>query len=98
MVRTVALFILALALATALHPISAVAAPPAHQRTPPLDHTLMAFKEQGVWYFLCTAPLYCQRIPPHVQTYAPPPPPCFPVGSSVGPPPAKKPPRAPLIH
>lgn len=98
MIRTVALFFLALTLATALYPISAVAGPPAHQRTPPLDHTLMAFKEQGAWYFLCTAPLYCQRILPHIQTYAPPPPLCFPVGCSVEPPLAKKPPRPPLMY
>ncbi|MGC8660066.1 MAG: hypothetical protein ACP5U1_13435 [Desulfomonilaceae bacterium] len=43
---------------------------------PPLDYTLMGFKEQGAWYFLCTAPEYCKRIPPHYQTYGPPPPYC----------------------
>ncbi|MCL5123271.1 MAG: hypothetical protein M1511_02000 [Deltaproteobacteria bacterium] len=42
---------------------------------PPLDYTLMGFKEQGAWYFLCTAPEYPKRIPPHYQTYGPPPPP-----------------------
>jgi hypothetical protein len=52
-------------------------------KLPPLDDTQMAFKEQGVWYFLCTAPVFCDRIPPHYLTYGPPPaqcppPPCFP--------------------
>ncbi len=46
---------------------------------PPLDETLMAFKEQGVWYFLCEAPVYPYRIPPHYLTFAPPPPPYCPV-------------------
>lgn len=40
----------------------------------PLDETLMSFKEQGVWYFLCTAPVFNCRIPPHYLTYGPPPP------------------------
>jgi len=43
-------------------------------KKPPLDPTLTAFKEQGVWYFLCEAPTYCQRIPPHYLIYGPPPP------------------------
>lgn len=46
--------------------------------SPPLDPTLMGFKEQGVWYFPCVAPVYRWRIPPHYLTYAPPPPPCMP--------------------
>ncbi|AFM27098.1 hypothetical protein [Desulfomonile tiedjei] len=46
---------------------------------PPLDVSLMAFKEQGAWYFLCTAPAFPYRIPPHYATYGPPPPPCGPV-------------------
>jgi hypothetical protein len=40
---------------------------------PPLDPTLMAFKDQGVWYFLCEAPVHNYRIPPHYLTYGPPP-------------------------
>jgi len=46
---------------------------------PPLDPALMGFKESGVWYFPCTAPVYLWRIPPHYLTYAPLPPPCVPV-------------------
>lgn len=45
-------------------------------QTPPLDYTLMGFKEQGAWYFPCVAPEFPKRIPPHYQTYGPPPPPC----------------------
>ncbi|MGC8908872.1 MAG: hypothetical protein ACP5M0_15735 [Desulfomonilaceae bacterium] len=45
----------------------------------PLDASLMAFKEQGVWYDLCEAPAYLVRIPPHYATYGPPPIPCCPV-------------------
>lgn len=47
-----------------------------HAQTPPLDYTLMGFKEQGAWYFPCVAPEFPKRIPPHYQTYGPPPPPC----------------------
>ncbi len=52
---------------------------------PPLDYTLMGFKDQGVWYFPCSAPEFPKRIPPHYQSYGPPPPPycgvpCAPVG------------------
>ena len=55
---------------------------------PPLDYTLMGFKEQGVWYFPCCAPVYNQRIPPHYLTYGPPPPPyCPPPCAPAGPPP-----------
>lgn len=42
---------------------------------PPLDPTLMAMKEAGVWYFLCEAPIYPERIPPHYMTFGPPCPP-----------------------
>ncbi len=48
-------------------------------KEPPLDTTLMGMKEQGVWYFLCAAPTFPHRIPPHYMTYGPPPPPCGPV-------------------
>lgn len=44
----------------------------------PLDVSLMAFKEQGVWYDLCEAPAFHVRIPPHYATYGPPPVPCCP--------------------
>jgi hypothetical protein len=47
-------------------------------KLPPLDDTQMAFKEQGAWYFLCVAPVFCERIPPHYLTYGPPPPQCPP--------------------
>ncbi len=52
--------------------------PPPGFSQPPLDLSLMAFKEQGAWYFLCEAPVYLYRIPPHVLTFAPPPP-CWPM-------------------
>ncbi len=59
---------------------SALAAPPYCSTQPPaLDHTLMAFKGQGAWYFLCSAPVQPCRIPPHRLEIAPPPPPCPPV-------------------
>jgi hypothetical protein len=57
---------------------------------PPLDASLMAFKEQGVWYFLCEAPTYPYRITPHYLTYGPPPP-CGPV-PPCGPPSGPRPP------
>src|SRR5271157_6588737 len=43
---------------------------------PPLDESLIGMKEQGVWYFLCDAPIFFYRIPPHYATFGPPPPPC----------------------
>lgn len=57
-----------------------------------LDPTLTAFKDQGVWYFLCEAPIYNKRIPDHYATYGPPPPPycCPPVHPGV---PNAKPPQ-----
>jgi hypothetical protein len=45
---------------------------------PQLDPTLMGMKEHGAWYFLCEAPIFPYRIPPHYLTYGPPPPPCCP--------------------
>lgn len=56
---------------------------------PPLDPTLMGFKDQGVWYFLCAAPIHIERIPPHYLTYGPPPVPYCP-------PPAPCPPQVPV--
>jgi len=58
------------------------------RRGPALDYTLMAFKEQGIWYFLCCAPEYGLRIPPHYLTFGPPPPhycppPCAPVPQGI---------------
>jgi hypothetical protein len=47
-------------------------------KVPLLDQTLMGFKEQGVWYFLCIAPEHPSRISPNYQTYGPPAPPCLP--------------------
>lgn len=54
----------------------------------PLDLSLMAFKEHGAWYYLCEAPAYRVRIPPHYATYGPPPVPCCPIPARVpvGPP------------
>jgi hypothetical protein len=58
---------------------------------PPLDYTLMGFKDQGVWYFPCSAPEFPKRIPPHYQSYGPPPPPyCGVPCAPVGPPPMIK--------
>ncbi|MGO8821656.1 MAG: hypothetical protein ACLQO6_10570 [Desulfomonilaceae bacterium] len=55
---------------------------------PPLDYTLMGFKDEGVWYFPCCAPEFTHRIPPHYQTYGPPPPPyCGVPGAPCAPPP-----------
>ena len=65
--------------------------PAGHMQGPPLDHTLMGMKEQGVWYFPCVAPEFNPRIPPHYATYGPPPPPyCAPPCGPVGPPPIRK--------
>jgi hypothetical protein len=57
--------------------------------TPPLDTTLMGMKEHGAWYFLCVAPTFPCRIPPHYLTYGPPPPeycppPCAPAPRKSG--------------
>lgn len=58
-----------------------------HEVGPPLDPTLMGWKEQGVWYFLCTSPIRGARIPPHYLTYGPPPVPyCPPPPVMYGPP------------
>jgi hypothetical protein len=59
---------------------------------PELDPVLMGNKEFGTWYFLCDAPQYGNRIPPHYATYAPPsrsycPPPPPQVPPQCGPPP-----------
>jgi hypothetical protein len=35
---------------------------------------MMGFKNQGVWYFLCTAPAFPVRIAPHYFQFGPPPP------------------------
>jgi len=56
----------------------------------PLDASLMAFKNQGVWYDLCEAPAFAVRIPPHYATYGPPPVPCCPVPLKVPPGPPMK--------
>ncbi len=69
--------------------LSAFAGPSGRSGPPALDASLMAFKEIGIWYFLCVAPEYPCRIPPHYQTYGPPPPPCAP--PPCGPPPCGPP-------
>jgi len=51
---------------------------------PPLDYELMAFKNAGVWYFLCEAPLVDVGCPPPVLTKFPPRPPCGPMPCPVG--------------
>ena len=45
-----------------------------YRQAPELDHALMGFKEQGVWYFPCAAPQYPVRFGPAYVTYGPPPP------------------------
>ena len=40
---------------------------PANGNAFPLDQTLMGFKEQGVWYFLCIAPEYLVASGPITQ-------------------------------
>jgi len=74
--RLVLLFVVAALILPVCHAVAGGTPPPAQY--PPLDYTLMAFKEQGVWYFPCVAPMYPVRIPPHYLTFGPPPPPCPP--------------------
>ncbi|MEW6350573.1 MAG: hypothetical protein AB1646_16030 [Thermodesulfobacteriota bacterium] len=50
----------------------------AFPHVPSLDVTLMAFKEQGAWYFLCEAPQFQCRTPHHYSSFGPPPPHCPP--------------------
>ncbi|MFH1115644.1 MAG: hypothetical protein V1792_17180 [Pseudomonadota bacterium] len=73
------LTLIALALIPSLLSIDAHSGGMGRPQAPPLDQTLMGFKETGVWYFLCASPTYLQRIPPHYATYGPPPPPCCPI-------------------
>ncbi|MBI5250020.1 MAG: hypothetical protein HY912_11045 [Desulfomonile tiedjei] len=73
------LTILVLGILIGVAQISAVCAGGGSRKEPPLDNVLMGMKEQGVWYFLCTAPAFPHRIAPHYATYGPPPPPCGPV-------------------
>lgn len=40
---------------------------------PALDRSLMGFKEQGVWYYLCSAPMQPHRIGPYYLQVMPPP-------------------------
>ncbi len=86
MKRTIVLIILVFAITPLLFPVNAQSGGMGPRRTPPLDQSLMQFKEAGIWYFLCISPTYLQRIPPHYQTYGPPPPPCCPM------------PTTPLMH
>ncbi len=76
--RVTAIIIFAVIVLTQFAPTCGAGAP-AGAYGPPLDESLMAFKEQGVWYFLCIAPAYPYRIAPQYATYGPPPPPCGPV-------------------
>lgn len=79
MVRiVVSLALVAMLGVTQLPTVSSAGGPGPPHYGPPLDGSLMAHKEQGVWYFLCTAPHYPYRIPPHYLVYGPPPPACAP--------------------
>ena len=77
-------FIALILLSFILPPAIALAGGPLIAALPPLDPILMAFKDQGVWYFFCFAPQFPYRIPPHYFSLGPPPPlycppPCAPV-------------------
>lgn len=79
------LFIIIAALVITVLPLLAWAETKAdREKNPPLDVSLMGFKDQGVWYFLCEAPAYPVRIGPHYLTYGPPPPCCPPPGNRPG--------------
>ncbi len=79
------LFIIVAALALMLHPFVCCAETGAGKgKEPPLDVSLMGFKDQGIWYFLCEAPTYPVRIGPHYLMYGPPPPCCPPPGVRQG--------------
>jgi len=74
-VKHIPLTVLAvMVLATSCLPTDSLAGGRGPRGSARLDDTLMGFKEQGIWYFLCTAPVFDQRIPPHYLTYGPPPP------------------------
>ncbi len=75
--RNIIIFVFVAAALAAL-PSAHVWAKDGPSNMPPLDQTLMGFKEQGVWYFLCIAPEHPSRISPNYQTYGPPAPPCPP--------------------
>ncbi|MFH0824678.1 MAG: hypothetical protein V2B18_18135 [Pseudomonadota bacterium] len=76
----------AITLLIVFHSLAVAGGPPRTFGPPPLDETLMGFKEQGVWYFPCVAPEYKYRIAPHYKTYGPPPPPCGPAPQPCYPP------------
>ena len=80
--------LLAIIIVTIALILPAFAGPSGRIGPPLLDASLMAFKEQGIWYFFCVAPEYPCRIPPHYATYAPPPPTCGPPPCAVQLPPA----------
>lgn len=84
MKRTIILALFAVfVFGTATPEISFAGGTPLHYAAP-VDPVLTGFKEQGVWYFLCTAPVYQYRVPPHYTSYAPLPQPCpVPVGPPV---------------
>ncbi|MBI5570253.1 MAG: hypothetical protein HY914_09940 [Desulfomonile tiedjei] len=74
--KVLALVLLVAAVVLTEFPAAVQAGPAGRAMGPPLDYTLMGFKNQGVWYFLCEAPVVVYRVPPHYLTYAPPPP-CY---------------------
>jgi hypothetical protein len=79
-VKTYSAFLfIGILLACTCLPVPGSAAGPNPDKMPAIDYTLTAFKDQGVWYFPCTAPVYLYRVPPHALTYAPPPA-CWPAG------------------
>ncbi len=74
----VTLFVAAMVMSM-LAPGIAQAGPADRRNEPQLDHQLMAFKDTGMWYFLCEAPLVQDHVPPSYLTAWPPPPPCGPM-------------------
>ena len=75
--RNIIMFIFLTVLLAVQLPSACLAGAWPNRNSPPLDQTLMGFKDQGVWYFLCIAPEFPIRIGPSYQTYGPPPP-CLP--------------------
>ncbi len=76
--RLIVIVFVAAVVISMLAPCIAQAGPASRRNGPPLDYQLMAFKNSGVWYFLCDAPLVQDTVPPSYLTAWPPPPPCGP--------------------
>jgi hypothetical protein len=55
-------------------PFGCLAGGPSGAYSTPLDPALIGFKEHGIWYFLCEAPVHLYRIPPHYMMVNPTPP------------------------